>query len=169
MTPSGTGSGKEVLLTVTGEEIYGDGRRESTRTCYRAVFEKTLGETIDGSGGPDSAVYTFRYREEDPGSGAATESVMKFSEIGCEIVRSGEIRVKMRFEPEKEHRCMYGTPYGDIPMTIRTRLVAVRETAPLNYVLFVFYLTGFAPAFSLSLSICLRHQLFFTGLSDTSF
>lgn len=127
MTPSGTGSGKEVLLTVTGEEIYGDGRRDSTRTCCRAVFEKTLGETIDGSGGPDSAVYTFRYREEDPGSGAATESVMKFSEIGCEIVRSGEIRVKMRFEPDKEHRCMYGTPYGDIPMTIFTRLVAARE------------------------------------------
>ena len=81
MTPSGTGSGKEVLLTVTGEEIYGDGRRDSTRTCCRAVFEKTLGETIDGSGGPDSAVYTFRYREEDPGSGAATESVM--SEWSC--------------------------------------------------------------------------------------
>ena len=123
MTPAGSGSEREVLLTVTGEEIYGDGHKDSTRTCCRAVCEKSTG----GSGGPGSAVFTFRYREEDPGSGAATESVMKFSEGSCVIARSGAIRTVMRFEPGKEHHCMYGTPYGDIPMTIRTRLVAVRE------------------------------------------
>lgn len=123
MTPAGTGSEKEVLLTVTGEMLYGDGHRDNTRTCCRAVFEKAF----DGSGGPDSAVCTFRYREEDPGRGAATESEMKFSGDCCVIARSGVIRTEMRFEPGKEHRCMYGTPYGDIPMTIRTRLVAVRE------------------------------------------
>lgn len=123
MTPVPPGSGKEVMLTVIGEEIYGDGHKDSTRTCCRAVCEKTF----DGSGGPDSAVYTFRYREEAPGSSAAAESVMKFSGGGCVIVRSGEICARMQFEPGKEHRFMYGTPYGDIPMTIRTRLVASRE------------------------------------------
>ena len=123
MTPAGTGSEKEVLLTVIGEEIRGDGHKDSTRTCCRAVFEKVS----DGSGMPDSAVCTFRYRERDPGSGAATESVMKFSGGGCVITRSGEITARMQFEPGKEHRFMYGTPYGDIPMTIRTQLVAVRE------------------------------------------
>ena len=122
MTPAEIEAAVEVLLTVTGEETYSDGHKDSSRTRSRAVYERTVcGKTFGGT------IHTFRYRETDPESGAVTESVMKFSENGCMIERSGEIRTTMRFEPDKESQCMYGTPFGEIPMAIFTRLVAMRQ------------------------------------------
>lgn len=103
----------EVLLTVTGEETYADGHKDINRTRCRAVWES-------------SAVTVFRYREEDP-SGGSTESMMEFSDGCCIITRTGVISTEMRFVPDQETHCDYGTPFGSIPMTIFTHLVALRQ------------------------------------------
>ena len=129
----GTRAQYSVLLTVTGEETYADGHKDRTRTVSRAVCERSgaceeCGSAFDGKGGAgetDCCVRVFRYREEDPAG--VTESVIGFSDGSCSIVRAGLINTKMRFVPQKETRCIYDTPYGSIPLTICTQLVAVRR------------------------------------------
>ncbi|MBR3164746.1 MAG: DUF1934 domain-containing protein [Lachnospiraceae bacterium] len=138
-----------VLLTVTGEETYADGHKDRARTVSLAACEKSGGAcdvgdgansdkssaSGDRSGAPgdksgagkqDGCFRVFRYREEDP-AGGGTDSVIGFSDGCCSIVRTGLINTEMRFVPHETTRCIYGTPYGSIPMTICTRLVAVRR------------------------------------------
>lgn len=105
----------EVWLTVTGEQTLAEGRKDSSRTSVRALYENRDGARV------------FRFREQDPQSGAVTESVMEFSEGICSIKRSGAINVVMKFVPGQEQSCMYGTPFGAIPMAILTRRFAVKE------------------------------------------
>ena len=149
MTPSGIGTETvpvkpgqfSVRLTVTGENTYADGHKDRTRTVSRAVCVKSGGarDVGDGASGDKSSTSgdksgagkkdgcsrVFRYREEDP-AGGVTDSVIGFSDGCCSIVRTGLINTEMRFVPHETTRCSYGTPYGSIPMTIRTQLVAVR-------------------------------------------
>ena len=129
----------EVLLTITGEETYADGHKDRSRTRSRAVCEmgsNSCSESGGISGNSDAGdksgacvkscgTSVFRYREEDP-SGGATESVMAFSGGCCSITRTGAISTQMRFIPDQETRCVYDTPFGSIPMTIYTHLVASR-------------------------------------------
>ena len=124
MTPAGTGKVREVMLTVTGEETYTDGHKDRTRTRSRAVHEKIPGT---GSGNEAMSAHKFRYRETDPQSGAVTESVIGFAGAGGSMERTGAVSTKMRFAPGEETECVYDTPFGSIPMTISTRLVAMRE------------------------------------------
>ncbi len=105
----------EVWLTVTGEQTLAEGSKDSSRTSVRALYENRDG------------VRVFRFREEDSQSGAVTESVMEFSEGICSITRSGGINVVMKFAPGQEQNCMYGTPFGAIPMAVLTRHFAVKE------------------------------------------
>lgn len=115
MTAAQGTAGTEVRLTVTGEQTIAEGRKDIMRTSVRAHYENRDG------------VRVFRFREEDPQSGSVTESVLEFSEGICSITRSGGINAVMKFAPGQEHRCMYGTPFGAIPMAILTRHFAVKE------------------------------------------
>ena len=127
MTPVATGTAREVMLTVTGEETYEDGHKDSVRTRFRAVCENVFEGSGGGTDGNSRAGYVFHYRETDPQSGAVTESAIGFSG-GCGIMeRKGLINTKMQFVPEKETECVYDTPYGSISLAISTQLVAVRE------------------------------------------
>ena len=128
MTPAATGTVREVMLTVTGEETYADGHKDSMRTRSRAVYEKVFEENGSGGAGEGTcAAHVFRYRETDPQSGAVTESVIRFAGEGGSMERTGAVSTRMRFAPGEETECVYDTPFGSIPMTISTHLVAVRE------------------------------------------
>lgn len=115
MTAAQDSAKTEVWLTVTGEQTLAEGRKDSSRTSVRALYENRDG------------VRVFRFREQDPQSGAVTESVMEFSEGICSIKRSGAVNVVMQFVPGQEQGCMYGTPFGAIPMAILTRHFVVKE------------------------------------------
>ena len=71
--------GREVWLTVTGEQKDADGRRDRNSTQCRAWYEKSGDQHI------------FEYRERDPQSGAVTDSRLVFSESHCSIERKGAV------------------------------------------------------------------------------
>ena len=142
MTPAGNGMETapgtrvqyDVLLTVTGEETYADGHMDRTRTVSRAVCEISgalnesgiASDEKSGAGNTAGGVRVFRYRETDP-EGGVTRSVIRFADGCCSIIRTGVISAEMRFVPDEQTHCVYDTPYGSIPMTICTQLVAVRR------------------------------------------
>ena len=107
--------GREVWLTVTGEQKDADGRKDRNSTQCRAWYEKR------------GDLHIFEYRETDPQSGAFTDSRLVFSKTGCSIERTGVVSTMMRFEPERELECMYETGFGSIPMKIFTKRLAMRE------------------------------------------
>ena len=103
--------GREVWLTVTGEQKDADGRRDRNSTQIRAWYERR------------EDLHIFEYREKDPQSGEVTDSTLVFSKAYCSIERKGAVSTKMRFWPE----CMYETGFGSIPMKIFTKRLAMRE------------------------------------------
>ncbi len=107
--------GKEVWLTVTGEQKDEDGRRDRNSTQCRAWYEKKGDRHI------------FEYRERDPQSGEVTQSRLVFSGAHCSIERRGAVSVDMLFFPDRETKCLYETGFGTIPMKIFTRRMAMRE------------------------------------------
>ena len=107
--------GREVWLTVTGEQKDADGRKDRNSTQCRAWYEKR------------GDLHIFEYRETDPQSGEFTDSRLVFSKTGCSIERTGVVSTMMRFEPERELECMYETGFGSIPMKIFTKRLAMRE------------------------------------------
>ena len=107
--------GREVWLTVTGEQKDADGRRDRNSTQIRAWYERR------------EDLHIFEYREKDPQSGEVTDSTLVFSKAYCSIERKGAVSTKMRFWPEKETECMYETGFGSIPMKIFTKRLAMRE------------------------------------------
>lgn len=107
--------GKEVWLTVTGEQKNEDGRRDRSSTQCRARYEK------------EGDLHVFEYREREPGSGEITKSRLVFSGQRCRIEREGAVNTVMRFHPEEESEAEYETGFGSIPMKIFTKRLAVRE------------------------------------------
>ncbi len=105
----------EIWLTVTGEQKDSDGRSDRNAVRCRAFYEKRGKEHI------------FTYRETDPESGAVTDSEMLFTENSCRIIRRGAVRTTMCFSPDSEYECMYGTAFGEIPMKIIAKRVAMKK------------------------------------------
>ena len=107
--------GREVWLTVTGEQKDPDGQRDRNSTQIRAWYERK------------EDMHIFEYRERDPQSGEVTDSTLVFSAEHCSIERKGAVSAKMRFWPEEETECIYETGFGSIPMKIFTKRLAMRE------------------------------------------
>lgn len=105
----------EIWLTVIGEQKDSDGRSDRNAVRCRALYEERGREHI------------FTYRETDPESGAATDSEMLFTENFCRIMRKGAVRTTMYFSPDSEYECMYGTAFGEIPMKIIAKRVAMKK------------------------------------------
>ena len=107
--------GKEVWLTVTGEQKDQNGRRDRSSTRCRARYEKR------------GDLHIFEYRERDPGSGEITKSRLVFSGRRCRIEREGAVCTDMCFRPEEETEAGYETAFGTIPMKIFTKRLAIKE------------------------------------------
>lgn len=57
---------------------------------------------------------------EDSGLGK-TETTLRMEPGRVTLTRSGEVRAHMVFQEGKPHTSLYETPYGKLPMTIRTQ------------------------------------------------
>ena len=106
--------GKEVWLTVTGEQKDADGRRDRSSTQCRARYEK------------EGDLHVFEYRERGDG-GEIIRSRLVFSGRQCRIEREGAVRTVMCFRPDEETEAEYETGFGSIPMKIFTRRLAMKE------------------------------------------
>lgn len=90
----------------------------------------TLGEQQDITEAVHAAEYFYRngahyllYEERD-GQGKAQKKRLKLRENVLELSGGNE----MCFEENASHECRYRTPYGELPLTIRTKQIAVCET-----------------------------------------
>ena len=105
----------EIWLTVTGEQKDSDGRADRNSVQCRALYERS------------GQAHIFTYRETDPESGAVTDSEMVFEENFCRITRKGAVSATMCFSPGNEYDCKYGTAFGEIPMKIIAKRIAMKE------------------------------------------
>lgn len=99
---------KDVYITVTGTLTDEEGHETSTET------------RVQGQ-------YFFRgecryllYKEPDPSSETDTDNILKIRDGLVELRRSGAIRSRMLFETGKTHTAVYMTPYGSLPLEVRT-------------------------------------------------
>ncbi len=67
--------------------------------------------------------YDFRlvYVEDLSGNGNMTKSTMVISPDGMRIIRTGELNTDFMYGKELTHNTTYGTPYGNMPVTIETK------------------------------------------------
>ena len=106
-----TDSGKKrVFLTITGIRTDADGNSMKTSTEHEAVW---LGS---GTG------HSFLYNEE------GQETVLFLSPDSVRLERGGKAGTRMVFDPSVTMtECSYVTPFGTIPMEIRTERIVIMD------------------------------------------
>ncbi len=107
---------EEVWLTIIGEQTSPEGEKERNQTKCRARYTR------------DGAQHVLEYEETGETGDKPTHSRLLIERERIEISRKGMIESCMIMEREKEHACLYETPYGAFPMKIRTGLVNCLET-----------------------------------------
>lgn len=70
----------------------------------------------DGKGGK----HYLRYEDRTLLAGQAVPSLLKFSENGLTLVRHGAVEQRLEFVRGAERQGLYRSPYGNIPLTVRT-------------------------------------------------
>ena len=107
---------EEVWLTIIGEQISPDGEKERNQTKCRARYRR------------DGERHVLEYEERGEEGDKPTLSHLLIERERIEISRKGMVDSRMVMEREKEHDCLYETPYGAFPMKIRTEHVNCLET-----------------------------------------
>lgn len=109
------GTEKKVLLTIRGKQTDPEGNVQENLSVYEAVCREPVQESLSEF---EAACREFFYQEEDQ----AARLYVSRSIVVME--RAGGTR--MVFDPlVPVTKCLYRTPYGTIPMEIRTRRIAV--------------------------------------------
>ncbi len=107
---------EEVWLTIIGEQTSPEGEKEQNRTKCRARYSQ------------DGERHVLEYEERGEEGDKPTQSRLFIERERIEISRKGMVDSHMVMEREKEHDCLYETPYGAFPMKIRTVHVNCLET-----------------------------------------
>lgn len=108
---------EEVWLTIIGEQTSPEGEKEQNRTRCRARYRR------------DGDRHVLEYEEQGEAGDRSTQNRLLIERERIEISRKGMVESCMVMEREKEHACLYETPYGAFPMKIRTVHVNCLETA----------------------------------------
>lgn len=141
---------KKVLLTIRGKQTDPEGNNQDSTSVYeavcrdpvqesRSVFESARGEPEeDTEKGEDTGRKAGRKKEESVKNRKKEESREFFYQeqgqaarlyVSRSVVimeRGGTGGTRMVFDPAvPATKCLYRTPYGTIPMEIRTRRIAV--------------------------------------------
>lgn len=105
-------AGTLVLLTLTGIQTDPDGNRQESTSVYEAVCTK------------EESGYLFRYREQKD----AAEFFLSRGSVWMK--REGQAAIHMRFDPSGiPVQGTFRTPFGSIPLTIRTERIAILDSA----------------------------------------
>lgn len=108
-------SRQEVNILVRGiHERPGEEREEVDTHAKGVCFEK------------EDTVY-LSFKETDPETGEETDNLIRYNEGLLEVTKKGHTCVKMVFDLRKVTDCSYQTPYGILPMSIRTSLVKFKR------------------------------------------
>jgi uncharacterized beta-barrel protein YwiB (DUF1934 family) len=100
--------GATIIMKVRIEFESRDAENEVTRNLVNAVME----------------VHPHQYRlvfvEDLSGDGKKTKSTMLVSPDSLRIIRTGELNTDFIYGPEVVHHTSYQTPYGSLPVTLKT-------------------------------------------------
>lgn len=107
---------EEVWLIIIGEQISPEGEKERNQTKCRARYRW------------DKEQHVLEYEERGEEGEKPTQSRLLIERERIEICRKGMVDSRMVIEREKEHECLYETPYGAFSMKIRTVHVNCLET-----------------------------------------
>lgn len=98
---------KDVQLTLTG--------RQQTPEAEETVTELSVPAEYYERDGVSYILY-----EETDGDGSMIKNRIKLKNFLLEVTKKGGVNSCMIFESGKEHRTEYATPFGVLPMSIRT-------------------------------------------------
>lgn len=98
-----------VQVVITGRQL--DEAGEETITESR-----TAAECYEKNGG-----FYLLYEERPEGAGVPVRNIIKWKGSALELTKRGALNTRMVFEPGKEHRTDYITPYGSVKMELFTR------------------------------------------------
>lgn len=88
----------------------------------------------------------FVIYEENDGEGSQTRNTIKADRNGFEVTRQGAVRTCLVFQTGGQQVCRYETPFGPLPMQLKTRMVEMElpedtgeASGPLRLGLTAFY------------------------------
>ena len=109
---------KEVLITVTGLLYTGDGEDE----------EDYIDVITPGLYYYRSDKHFLVFDEQVEECDTPIHNVISIAPGRVEIKKSGVISTQMLFEPKKETRTWYATPFGQLDMEMYTRRITIQES-----------------------------------------
>ena len=105
---------KDVVIEIAGTHaLEGDSQNVS------AVMRGTLTEK--------SGKWFLLYEEVTPENPAPVKNTLILAPDRVELIRSGDVRTRMVFEPRQNTVSIYSTPFGNITLTITTESISLRE------------------------------------------
>ena len=97
-----------VLLTIRGEQYFDDVDPNETQLMTDGTMELT------------EAGMRLTYEETELTGMEGTTTTFEVKEKQVILTRSGTVNSQMVFEEGKQHTSLYGTPFGELPVDIRT-------------------------------------------------
>ncbi len=104
---------KKVTVQITGTQrltFEKDEEEERTQQVWTGIYSCRNGKH-------------FVIYEEDDGEGHRTQNTIKADRDGFEITKRGAGCTYLVFQPGRQHVCSYETPFGPLPLQLKTRTV----------------------------------------------
>ncbi len=106
---------RQVWLTIIGEQTDEDGDREKNALQCKASYEYREG------------IHYLEYDEIDEEGKLTSHAKLQLGADAVTLIRDGELCSVMYFRSGKEMRGKYSTPFGEIPMSVRTKKISLLE------------------------------------------
>lgn len=81
---------------------------------------ETVTQHTEGRLTGEGTSWTITYREGEESGLGRTRTTLQIEGERATLTRTGELTSQMVFEVGQEHTSLYETPYGKLPMTVRT-------------------------------------------------
>ncbi len=106
---------KEVIVKIKGKQCYPEGETAETVT-------EVAGEYFLRNG-----IRYVIFEETEVGFTQSTKSMLKVRDNQVELTKKGLIQSNMVFEEGKQYATEYRTPFGMVPMEVKTEHIRIRE------------------------------------------
>lgn len=81
---------------------------------------ESMTQQAEGALRREGSGWLLRYREGEGSGLGDTHTVLHLEEGKATLTREGESSSRMVFQPGQPYTCRYATPYGELPMTVKT-------------------------------------------------
>lgn len=106
---------RDYLIKITGKQVV-DGEQDVVEVETTGHYEETDNEKL---------IYYKEYIEGEDGD-AERDSIVKIEGDNLiTIIRDGEYQSRLMLERNRQHQCLYQTPYGDMMIKIYTSVMEI--------------------------------------------